>query len=144
MTAGVFAGNESRTFDDPSQLKVRLETEAKLNILVGVLAGTWRLVWSCVLDHESFHNPFQERREQIATWRLCAVLDQEKTTERQVLARKIAWHGRMAMNALHFACAIHAGAAHFLTTDDKILKNASRTQEINIIDPIGFMREMTL
>lgn len=134
----------NRPFDDQSQLRVRLEAEAKLKIQEGVLAGTWQLVWSYILDYENSHNPFPERREQISAWRAYAVADLEEDTAIVEFAKEITRRGVKEMEALHIACAVHAGAAHFLTTDDIILKSSSRVQEINVVDPIGFIREMML
>jgi predicted nucleic acid-binding protein len=134
----------NRPFDDQSQLRVRLEAEAKLEIQEEVLAGTWQLVWSCVLEYENSQNPFEERREQIAAWRAYAEVDQDEDRAILQLAKEITQRGVKSMDALHVACAVYAGAAHFLTTDDIILKSSSRIPEINVVDPIGFTREMML
>lgn len=134
----------NRPFDDQSQLRVRLETEAKLRIQEGLLEGTWQLVWSYVLDYENSHNPFPEPREQISAWKGHAVADPGEETAIVEFAREITRRGVKDTDALHIACAVHAGAAHFLTTDDIILKNSSRFQEINVVDPIEFIREMML
>lgn len=121
-----------------------MEAEAKLKIQEGLLEGTWQLVWSYVLDYENSHNPFPERREQILTWRGHAIADLEEETAFVEFAKEINRRGVKEMDALHIACAVHAGAAHFLTTDDIILKSSPRIQEINVVDPIGFIREMML
>ena len=46
------------------------------------------------------------------------------------------------MDSLHIACAIISKCEYFLTTDDKILKLSIIVQEININDPIGFIKEV--
>ena len=33
---------------------------------------------------------------------------------------------------------------YFLTTDDKVLKKSDIIEEINIVDPFGFMKEVSL
>jgi predicted nucleic acid-binding protein len=43
---------------------------------------------------------------------------------------------------LHIACAIKAGADYFLTTDDGVLKKAAFVKDIQITDPIGFIKEV--
>jgi len=49
------------------------------------------------------------------------------------------------MDSLHIACAIHAGADFFLTTDDGILKKSIPvTQDLRITDPIDFIKEVFL
>jgi len=55
----------NRPFDDQSQLKIRLESEAKMAIQEGIRSGAYLLVWSYVMDYENHKNPFSERREQI-------------------------------------------------------------------------------
>jgi len=56
----------NRPFDDQSQLRIRLESEAKLKIQEDIRAGIHELVWSYILDYENSRNPFQERARQIS------------------------------------------------------------------------------
>ncbi|MCL1812481.1 MAG: hypothetical protein FWG29_03035 [Treponema sp.] len=39
----------NRPFDDQNQIKIRLETEAKLFIQQSIIAGSYELVWSYIL-----------------------------------------------------------------------------------------------
>lgn len=59
----------NRPFDDQSNFRIRLETEAKLRIQDEIRSGCYHLVWSYILDYENSKNPYQDRREQIAKWR---------------------------------------------------------------------------
>ncbi len=59
----------NRPFDDQSNFKILLETEAKLKIQENIRSGLYELVWSYILDYENNKNPFRERREQIAKWK---------------------------------------------------------------------------
>ena len=59
----------NRPFDDQSQLRILLESEAKLRIQENIRSGIFELVWSYILDYENSQNPFRERREQIIKWR---------------------------------------------------------------------------
>jgi predicted nucleic acid-binding protein len=43
---------------------------------------------------------------------------------------------------LHIACAITAKADYFLTTDKGILKKSQMVSDIQIKDPIDFIREV--
>ena len=56
----------NRPFDDQAQVRVRLETEAKLEIQRRIKEGEIELAWSYILDYENQANPFEERREAIA------------------------------------------------------------------------------
>ncbi len=132
----------NRPFDDQSQLRIRLEAEAKLKIQEDIRAGIYKLIWSYLLDYENKKNPFQERTEPIAKWRAYAVEDVEEDRETIELATRISHEGIRKIDSLHVACAIKAHADYFLTTDDGILKRASRVQGIRITDPIGFIKEV--
>jgi hypothetical protein len=43
----------NRPFDNQNQLKVYLETQAKLAIQEKIIAGEYELVWSYILDYEN-------------------------------------------------------------------------------------------
>ncbi|MDF1554517.1 MAG: hypothetical protein P1P84_15710 [Deferrisomatales bacterium] len=76
----------NRPFDDPSQIRIRLEAEAKLYLQRLVTEGRLDLVWSYVLAYENRANPFEERRRVIETWEKRAVADQEETPQVVALA----------------------------------------------------------
>lgn len=134
----------NRPYDDQSRLRIRLETEAKLKIQEEILSGAYQLVWSYILDYENSKNPFEERKEQIAEWRMYATEDIQESAEVLGLAGMLLKHGVKKMDSLHVACAIRAGAEFFLTTDDGILKKASILQSIRVADPIGFIKEVLI
>ena len=48
------------------------------------------------------------------------------------------------MDSLHIACAIKAKAEYFITTDDGILKKSMLVKNVRIIDPIDFIKEVSL
>ena len=48
------------------------------------------------------------------------------------------------IDSLHLACAIKANADYFLTTDDGVIKKAIHIQNIQIVDPIGFIKEVLI
>lgn len=133
----------NRPFDDQSQLRIRLEAEAKLYIQEAVRAGRYRLVWSYLLDYENGRNPFRERREQIAKWRGYATSDIAASDALLSQAEHLGRLGLRNIDALHVACAVQAGAAFFLTTDDGILKRANLIQGVRVLDPIAFIKEVT-
>lgn len=56
----------NRPFDDQSQLRVRLEAEAKLSIQEKIRAGSIKLAWSYMVDFENTANPFEERSNAIS------------------------------------------------------------------------------
>ena len=112
----------NRPFDDQTQLRIRLEAEAKLTIQEEIRNGAIQLVWSYILDYENSKNPFRERKIQIRAWRTYAQEDVEESEELLAIAKKIQQLGLKKMDALHIASAIVSKADYFLTTDDGILK----------------------
>jgi len=134
----------NRPFDDQRQMRVRLEAEAKLCLQEHIRSGTLELVWSYMLDFENAANPFAERRTTISGWRQYATLDVEETAMILQRATILAGKGLKAKDALHIACAIAGECPYFVTTDDDILKRRQDIQDITVIDPTAFVREMNL
>ncbi len=134
----------NRPFDDQSQLRILLESEAKLRIQENIRSGTFELIWSYILDYENSTNPFRERREQILKWRTYSNEDIAESRDVLNIATMIMKHGVKKMDSLHLACAIKANADYFLTTDDGVIKKAIHIQNIQIVDPIGFIKEVSI
>ena len=114
----------NRPYDDQSQLRIQLETEAKLRIQENIRSNLYTLIWSYILDYENNKNWFRERKEQIEQWRKYSEIDIEEDVELLNLASQIRRPGIQKMVSLHIACAIKAKAEYFLTTDDGILKKS--------------------
>ena len=131
----------NRPFDDQLQIRVRLESEAKLEIQGEIRAGKIEVVWSYVLDFENANNPYRERQQQINDFKHYAVQDIEETSKILAVAESIMNRQIHQMDALHLACAIISNCDYFLTTDDKILNKSENVGEITIVDPIVFIIE---
>ena len=59
----------NRPMDNQSQMRIRLETEAKLYIQSGIREKRYSLVWSYMLDYENNDNPYEEKRNAISPWK---------------------------------------------------------------------------
>ena len=132
----------NRPFDTQSNIKTLLETEAKLNIQENIRRGNHELVWSYILDYENLKNPFQERQEQIAQWKQYDKIEIKAEDSLIQRAKSLKESGLKSFDALHIACAITAGAEYFLTTDKGVLKKAAIIRDIQIKNPIDFIREV--
>lgn len=132
----------NRPFDDQSQLRIRLETEAKLKIQEDIRSNIHELIWSYLLDYENSRNPFRERKEQIAQWNKYALVDVEECEEVINIAVKLEVIGIKELDSLHIACAMTAKADYFLTTDDGILRKAIKVKGVKVTDPFGFIKEV--
>ena len=132
----------NRPFDDQTQPRIRLETEAKLCIQDSVQAGILELAWSYVLDFENTANPFDERRIAIERWKGQATFDIGETAEVLQTANKLASLGLKSKDTLHLACAMASGADYFVTTDDRILDRNTEVHGIEIVDPTVLVRRL--
>lgn len=131
----------NRPFDDQQQLRIRLEAEAKLRIQEAVRSGDLELAWSYILDFENENNPFLDRQERIRQWRTYAKTDCVEDVAVKSKAESLRQKGLRQIDALHMACAIHAGCDYFITTDDRILAKSETITEIAIDDPLGFIKK---
>ena len=103
--------------------------------------GVHHLVWSAILDLENVENPDPERTAAIAEWSTLAGSDIHASIQVEEQAQKLQLFGLKAIDSLHVACAIVAGAECFLTTDKGILQKSKSIATIKVIDPIDFVRE---
>ncbi len=132
----------NRPFDDQSQIRIRLESEAKLKIQEEVRSGSLKLAWSYILDYENSKNPFQERKIRISGWKKYAFQNIEESTELLKIANSLNQTGMQKIDSLHIACAIQSKCDYFLTTDDKVLKRNNQISDIHVTDPIAFIKEV--
>jgi hypothetical protein len=93
----------NRPFDNQAQIKIRLETEAKLYIQSGIREKRYTLAWSYILDFENDRNPYEEKRKSISAWREiadwhCASSDDILSAGSEIMKKAI-----RAKDALHIA-----------------------------------------
>ena len=130
----------NRPFDDQSYIRIRLETEAKLFIQDKIKNNELELIWSYILEVENFHNPHDERRNTIIKWKKLASLDITETPELLAHARALAEFGAKTKDALHVAAAIEGKADYFFTTDDKLLSAVKRSNIIQGLNPVDYIK----
>lgn len=129
----------NRPFDDQSQIKIRLESEAKLFVQAEIYSKQLELVWSYILDYENEYNPFEERRGSIKNWKNYAAEDIEETEWIINKARTIMNLGIKSKDALHIACAVASKCDYFLTTDERLIKKLKSYEEIVVMNPLHFV-----
>lgn len=135
----------NRPFDDQTQVRVRLESEAILGILGRVENGKWEWVGSEVLMDEIEQMPDSQRMSRVKLLssfvREIVEID-EKEVER---AKELQKEGFQIFDALHLACAESAKVDVFLSTDDRLLKQAKRVLErlrVRVENPLTWIEEM--
>ncbi|MCK4765053.1 MAG: PIN domain protein [Candidatus Aminicenantes bacterium] len=129
----------NRPFDDQRQVKIKLESEAKLFVQARIAEHQIHLVWSYILDYENDFNPFKERRDSIRKWKKYAVVDIEETGWIIKKARTITNLGVKSKDSLHVACAVASKCDYFLTTDVRLINKLKNFQELAVINPLSFI-----
>jgi predicted nucleic acid-binding protein len=129
----------NRPFDDQSQVRVRLETIAIFSILQRIKKGDYRLFWSFMIDFENSRNPYQDNRLEISMMSSIAAYFIGPNKEIRERGKHFEKSGIKPRDALHLACAVHAGADFFITCDDKLAKRAKLMQiPLQVYNPIDF------
>jgi predicted nucleic acid-binding protein len=130
----------NRPFDDQNQLKIKLETEAKLFIQDKILNGKFELVWSYILEFENRQNRFYDKRNAIYSWKNIANIHCIENDYIINCAEKLNNINIRTKDALHIACAIYTNSDYLITTDKKLY--SLKLDDIKIINPLSFINEI--
>lgn len=133
----------NRPYDDQSQMRIYLETQAKLHIQDMIRQRLVELVTSFVLDFENSNNRSIPKRMAIERFmKDYATLYVSNKHGAQIakIADSVMKTGVKEKDAYHVACAIMAECDYFVTTDDRLLKYQS--EKINLVTPGEFIRRM--
>jgi len=122
----------NRPFDDQTQDRIHLESEAIISILKYIALNDWIWIGSSVVLFEVNQTPNPDRKH-----RLLKICDQASHVIRlddeiYTAAEKLRKIGFKSYDALHLACAQKANVDVFLSTDDKLIKKATETNLISI------------
>ena len=129
----------NRRYDEQSQVRVFLETQAIRQIQSLIEAGELQLVRSYILDYEISRNPFPERQAEIFAYLnqyAYTYIGVENAEAVENRASYMMASGVKKLDALHLSCAIEARCGYFLTTDDRLLKY--RSNQIALLNPLDF------
>lgn len=135
----------NRPFDDQTQDRIRLEGEAVLLILTHLELGEWQWIGSEVLDFEIEQTPNPERRWRVrllTTYVRNSIVVEEAEIERAEQLEALGFH---PFDALHLACAESGNVDVFLTTDDQLLRLASRLSgqlRVRVENPLTWLKEV--
>ena len=135
----------NRPFDDQSQPRVRLETEAISLILGKLYQHEWDWVGSEMLLYEVGQNPDLENRQRVLSFASLAHQVVEMSDKILRRAEELEESGFDSYDAVHLASAEHAKADVFLTTDDQILKVSKRKKNVlsfTVENPVKWLEEV--
>ena len=137
----------NRPFDDQSQSRIRLESEAILIIINRMHSKEWVWIGSEVLIVELENTPDFEKRGYLKA--LASGIHKNITlTEVQIRRANVLENlGFKPFDAMHISCSESANADVFLTTDDKLQKTAKREENnlnVKIANPLSWLTEILL
>lgn len=132
----------NRPYDDQSQPKVQLETQAKLHIQKMITDKKLNLIYSFVSEFENSKNPNTINSISISNFfkNAAVYVDISRKPEIRSEAAEIIKTGVKEMDAMQVASAIVGKSDYFLTTDKRLLKYS--TEKIQMMNPIDFIREV--
>jgi predicted nucleic acid-binding protein len=135
----------NRPFDDQSQERIRLETEAVMIILARFSRKELTWLGSQALEIEIERMPDVE--SQLRVKRIIEYADQSIPIGDKVLerAQELESAGLHGFDAVHLACAESGAADIFLTTDDRLLKSAKRLSKkirVKVENPLDWLKEI--
>ena len=134
----------NRPFDDSTQDRVRIESEAILMILGHCYTQRWIMLSSEVVDIEISKIPDEERRQKVS---FLSSMSKSYTTVDENMekrAMEITEMNFKSVDALHIACAEKDGANVFLTTDDDLLRKAFQKKgilKVRLENPVRWLME---
>ncbi len=134
----------NRPFDDQSQERVRLETEAIILLLSRLERKEWIWLGSQALEIEIDRTPDAEQQSRLR--RVTGFVSQaveigEKELKRASQLQRL---GFVGFDAVHLACAESGKADVFLTTDDRLLRLANRLAKklhVKVENPLDWIKE---
>jgi hypothetical protein len=113
-----------RPLDDRTQLRVQVEAEAVLGNIAFCESGRAELVDSDALRFETGRNPYPDRRSFTEETLSTAKHFIRSSSAVEQRSREYVENGIKALDALHLASAVEAGADYFCTCDDRLLRRA--------------------
>ena len=131
----------SRPFDDQTDVKIRLETDAKMYIQSLVKFKSLVLCSSFMLSFEINKCPIEESKNHISQFvkefSLIHVSNQREDDITK-LSKEIMETGIKYKDSIHIACSIIAGCDYMISTDKRLLKY--ETNKLKIVNPIDFVK----
>ena len=136
----------SRPFDDQSQDRIRLETEAIVLIVARFYTRQWQWVASEVSMFEAEQNLDLRLRFRVRFLLTYAHQTVSVGATETLRGKHFESLGFKPFDALHLACAESGNADFLLTTDDRMLKRAKSVcsqLSVRVENPLTWLQEIT-
>jgi predicted nucleic acid-binding protein len=131
----------NRPFDNQTQPKIHLETQAVILILQMVEAKSIELVNSSVLEYENSRNPWTLPQQAMSRYLQMAGIKQTVDETIRQRAEQLEGIGIKAVDALHVACAEASNSDYFLTCDKRLI-NRCVGLPVKTLNPVDFILEI--
>jgi len=133
-----------RPLDTPDQIRIVLEAEAILGILLLCETRQLALVSSDALRYELEQNPLPARKEYARAVLRLAHTHVPLSEEVRERASQLTELGFKPLDALHLASAEAAQVEYFCTCDDRLLSKAKKAtgQRIKVVSPLELVQEI--
>ncbi|MEE8056546.1 MAG: PIN domain-containing protein [Pseudomonadales bacterium] len=133
----------NRPFDDQTDPRVRLESEAVKTILTFFEKEIWDFATSDILKFEIDNTSDEQRRNNLYSIYDLAKINIKLTDSIKNRAKQFEGLGVQAFDAMHLASAEN-NADIFLTTDDRFVKKAERISDLKteIYNPLKWLNEV--
>ena len=130
-----------RPFDDQTQPKIFLETQAVAIILQMVETRTVDLVSSSVLEYENSRNPYSIKQEAMNRYLQMAGARQIVNEAIRQRSEQLEHNRLKAVDALHVACAEAISSDYFITCDKRLINRCSELT-LKVVNPVDFVLEI--
>jgi predicted nucleic acid-binding protein len=133
-----------RPFDDQSQARIQLETQAVVYLEQAEEEGRVQVVCSLAQEFENARNSNIRRAAAVSAWLNEHALPDATPPEVHARARDLEEAGLRPLDALHVAWSEHLRADVLVTTDDVLLRKSRRIPHImvRVSDPLTIAREL--
>jgi len=129
-------------FDDQTQPKIFLESQAVIIILQMIEVKELELVSSLVLEYGNSRNPYPIKQEAMNRYLQLVGLRQEVDEAIRQRAENLEHNGLKAIDALHIACAEAANSDYFITCDKRLINRCSGLI-MQVMNPVNFVLEIS-
>jgi predicted nucleic acid-binding protein len=132
----------NRPFDDQTQPKIFLETQAVVVIFQTIRAQTVELINSSVLEYENSRNPDPVKQEAMSQYLQMAGTRWEVDEAIRLRGQQLEHNGLKAIDALHVACAEAANSDYFITCDKRLI-NRCLNLAMKVMNPVDYVLEIS-
>ena len=131
-----------RPFDDQSQSRIWLETQAITVIMQMIESRSVLLVASSIVQYEVGRHPEAEHRSMVAQLIELAQEVHNVGTSLLPRAQVLSEQGIKAIDALHIACAELSNCNFFVTCDDRLIRRYRSLADgsLRVVEPTEFVR----